>query len=257
MGLLLRLATYPQVGCVIAWPTHAVRVLGHPAPFRSSSGQFIFQGHRRHGEPFTLASVLSDPCVDVPSMDEYPIVLFDDQTAWREWLDHHHESERGVWLRLAKAASSLRSVSHAEALDVALCYGWIDGQTRKYDEDSWLQKFTPRSKRSTWSKRNREHVERLTAERQMRPAGLAAVEVAKNDGRWDRAYDSPAAATVPDDLAVALERSPEAKTFFATLSSANRFAILYRIQTAVRPETRARRIERFVGMLERGETLHP
>jgi len=191
------------------------------------------------------------------SADEYPILLFSDQAAWREWLDHHHESERGVWLRLAKAASALQSVSRDEALDVALCYGWIDGQAKKYDEDSWLQKFTPRGKKSVWSKRNREHVERLIAAEQMQPAGYAAIEAAKADGRWDRAYDSPGSATVPDDLQTALEEHPEAKAFFEQLKSANRFAILYRIQTAVKPETRARRIEKFVAMLGRGETIYP
>src|SRR5688572_26362750 len=191
------------------------------------------------------------------SADEYPILLFSDQAAWREWLDHHHESERGVWLRLAKAASALQSVSRDEALDVALCYGWIDGQAKKYDEDSWLQKFTPRGKKSVWSKRNREHVERLIAARQMQPAGYAAIEAAKADGRWHRAYDSPGSATVPDDLRTALEEHPEAKAFFEQLKSANRFAILYRIQTAVKPETRARRIAKFVAMLKRGETIYP
>ena len=191
------------------------------------------------------------------SADEYPILLFSDQAAWREWLDHHHENERGVWLRLAKAASALQSVSRDEALDVALCYGWIDGQAKKYDEDSWLQKFTPRGKKSVWSKRNREHVERLIAAEQMQPAGYAAIEAAKADGRWDRAYDSPGSATVPDDLQTALEEHPEAKAFFEQLKSANRFAILYRIQTAVKPETRARRIEKFVAMLGRGETIYP
>jgi uncharacterized protein YdeI (YjbR/CyaY-like superfamily) len=191
------------------------------------------------------------------SADEYPILLFSDQAAWREWLDHHHESERGVWLRLAKAASALQSVSRDEALDVALCYGWIDGQAKKYDEDSWLQKFTPRGKKSVWSKRNREHVERLIAAEQMQPAGYAAIEAAKADGRWDRAYDSPGSATVPDDLQAALDEHPKAKAFFEQLKSANRFAILYRIQTAVKPETRARRIEKFVAMLGRGETIYP
>ena len=191
------------------------------------------------------------------SADEYPILLFSHQTAWRDWLDHHHESERGVWLRLAKAASTLESVSYAEALDVSLCYGWIDGQAKKHDGDSWLQKFTPRGKKSAWSKRNREHVERLIEAGQMQPAGFAAIEAAKADGRWDRAYDSPASAAVPEDLRAALEESPEAKAFFGTLNSANRFAILYRIQTAVKPETRDRRIAKFVAMLERRETLYP
>jgi uncharacterized protein YdeI (YjbR/CyaY-like superfamily) len=188
---------------------------------------------------------------------EYPIELFHDQAEWADWLSQRHATARGVWLRLAKAASELRSVSYAEALDVALCYGWIDGQKKSYDADSWLQKFTPRGKKSLWSARNREHVERLMASGRMQPAGLAAVAAAKADGRWDRAYDSPAAATVPDDLQRALDEHPQARAFFGSLKGANRYAILYRIQTAVRPETRARRIAEFVAMLARKETLHP
>jgi uncharacterized protein YdeI (YjbR/CyaY-like superfamily) len=188
---------------------------------------------------------------------EYPILLFPDATAWRGWLDAHHANEPGVWLRLAKAASDLRSVSYAEALDVALCYGWIDGQKKRYDADSWLQKFTPRGKRSVWSKRNREHVERLVASGEMRPAGLRAVEAAKDDGRWERAYDSPGSATVPEDFRAALDANPEAAAFFETLKGANRYGLLHRIQTAVKPETRARRIADFVAMLERRETLFP
>jgi uncharacterized protein YdeI (YjbR/CyaY-like superfamily) len=190
-------------------------------------------------------------------MSEYPIVLFASRSAFRAWLNAHHASEPGLWLRIAKAASPLKSVTYAEALDVALCFGWIDGQKKSYDADSFLQKFTPRQKRSPWSKRNREHVERLIAAGEMHPAGLAAVEAAKSDGRWDRAYDSAATATVPEDFEVALTRHPKAKAFFDTLKGANRYAILYRIQTAVKPETRARRIAEFVAMLERGETLHP
>jgi uncharacterized protein YdeI (YjbR/CyaY-like superfamily) len=147
-------------------------------------------------------------------------------------------------------------VSQSQAVAGALCYGWIDGQAKKLDADSWLLKFTPRGRKSVWSKRNREQVERLIAEGKMRPAGLAAIEAAKADGRWDRAYDSPATATVPDDFRAALDADPSAKAFFATLKSANRYAILYRIQTAVRPATRAKRIEQFVAMLHREETLH-
>ena len=188
---------------------------------------------------------------------DYPILLFADRAAFRKWLGAHHASEPGLWLRIAKAASPLRSVTYAEALDVALCFGWIDGQKKSHDADSFLQKFTPRQKRSPWSKRNREHVARLTAAGEMHAAGLAAVEAAKTDGRWDRAYDSPAKAAVPDDLQAALDAHPDAKAFFAALNGANRYAILYRVQTAVKPETRARRIADLVAMLARGETLHP
>ena len=190
-------------------------------------------------------------------VSDYPIVLFADRTAFRAWLSAHHASQPGLWLRIAKAASPLQSVTYAEALDLALCFGWIDGQKRRHDADSFLQKFTPRQKRSPWSKRNREHVERLIAAGEMHPAGLAAVAAAKADGRWDRAYDSPGTVTVPDDLQAALDEHPEARAFFGTLTGTNRYAILYRIQTAVKPETRARRIAEFVAMLRRRETLYP
>ncbi len=186
---------------------------------------------------------------------DYPVLSFADAAEWEDWLGRHHASAKGVWLWLAKAGSGLTSVSRADALDIALCFGWIDGQGRSLDAESWLQKFTPRGRRSIWSKRNREHVERLIQSGQMRAAGLAAIEAAKQDGRWDRAYDSPASAEVPQDLKDALTRKPEALRFFETLTSSNRYAFLHRIQTAVRPETRARRIEKFVAMLERGETL--
>src|SRR3954468_14839543 len=148
---------------------------------------------------------------------DYPIVLFADRATFREWLGAHHDSEPGLWLRIAKAASPLPSITYAEALDVALCFGWIDGQRRSHDADSFLQKFTPRQKRSPWSKKNREHVERLIAAGAMHPAGLAAIEAAKADGRWDRAYDSPGTATVPDDFQAALDEHPEARAFFETL----------------------------------------
>ena len=187
---------------------------------------------------------------------DYPIRSFESQAAWEAWLEEHHASARGVWVRIAKAGASVATFSRAEALDSALCFGWIDGQARSFDEDTYLQKFTPRTKRSIWSKRNREHVERLIAAGRMRPAGLAAIEAAKADGRWDRAYDSPATAAVPADLQAALDAVPEAKAFFAALNSQNRYAILHRIQTAVKPETRARRIEKFVDMLRRGEKIY-
>jgi uncharacterized protein YdeI (YjbR/CyaY-like superfamily) len=187
---------------------------------------------------------------------DYPVVDFADQAEWADWLNRHHAIERGVWIRLARKGSGRSSVTYAEALDVALCYGWIDGQAKRLDELSYTQKFTPRGKRSVWSKRNREHVERLVASGEMRPAGLAAVEAARRDGRWDRAYDSPATAEVPQDLGAALDASPAARAFFDTLKGQNRFAILHRVQTAVKPETRARRIAQFVAMLERGETIH-
>jgi uncharacterized protein YdeI (YjbR/CyaY-like superfamily) len=188
---------------------------------------------------------------------DYPVEHFTDAPSWEAWLERHHADARGVWLRLAKKASALQSITYEQAVEVALCYGWIDGQSQGRDADSWLQKFTPRGKRSVWSKINVERVRALTRAGRMRPAGQAAVEAAKADGRWDRAYDSPSTATVPADFRAALEASPAASAFFDTLTSGNRYAMLYRIQTAVRPETRARRIAQFVAMLERGEKIHP
>lgn len=187
---------------------------------------------------------------------DYPILLFGDQQAWERWLDANHATAPGVWLRLAKKASALSSVSYAEALDVALCYGWIDGQVKKLDDDSYIQKFTPRGRKSTWSKINVGKVARLEAEGRMRPAGRAAIDAAKADGRWDAAYDSARTITVPDDLAAALARKPKAKRFFESLDRTNRYAVIWRVQTAVKPETRARRIAQLVEMLGRGEKLH-
>jgi len=188
---------------------------------------------------------------------EYPVLLFESQAEWSAWLSRHHATTRGVWLRLAKKGSDLRSLSYAEALDVALCHGWIDGQKKSFDSDSWLQKFTPRGKKSVWSKVNCEHAERLIRTGAMQNAGLAAIDDAKRDGRWERAYDSPRSAAVPEDFQAALDQCADAKAFFTTLNSRNRYAILWRIQTAARAETRARRIEQFIDMLRRGETLHP
>jgi uncharacterized protein YdeI (YjbR/CyaY-like superfamily) len=188
---------------------------------------------------------------------EYPITLFPDQTQWTAWLAENHATQPGVWLRIAKKASDLVSVTYAQALDAALCYGWIDGQRKGFDVDSFIQKFTPRRKRSNWSKINCDHVARLIGSGAMHPAGLAEIEAAKADGRWQRAYDSPRVAEVPADLQAALDAHPAAKEFFATLKGNNRYAILYRIQTAVKPETRARRIRELTAMLERSETVHP
>jgi uncharacterized protein YdeI (YjbR/CyaY-like superfamily) len=187
---------------------------------------------------------------------ELPVELFKDQKHWAAWLDKHHASSPGLWLRLAKKGSDIQSVSYAEALEVALCYGWIDGQKKAYDESSWLQKFTPRGDRSLWSKVNREKAEELIRTGRVKPAGLAAIERARQNGRWEAAYDSPGKATVPDDFQAELDRHPKAKEFFATLNSANRYAILWRIQTVKKAETRARRIQQFIEMLERHEKIH-
>jgi uncharacterized protein YdeI (YjbR/CyaY-like superfamily) len=184
-------------------------------------------------------------------------MLFERPSEWAGWLETQHGSSTGIWLQLAKKGSGLRSISYDEALEVALCYGWIDSQKRTCDAQSWLQKFTPRRARSPWSKINREKAERLIASGQMKAAGLQAVESARQDGRWDAAYDSHRTATVPDDLQAALNANPAALAFFATLNSQNRYAVLYRVQTAKKPETRARRIRQFIEMLERGEKLYP
>ncbi len=186
---------------------------------------------------------------------ELPTISFADQAAWREWLAAEYATSKGLWLKMAKKATGLASINYAEALDVALCYGWIDGQKKSFDQQHWLQKFTPRGKKSIWSKVNRDHIERLTAAGLMQPAGEAEVERAKADGRWDAAYDSPKNATIPDDFQVALDASPTAASFFATLKQVNRYSFLFRIQTAKKPETRAKRIQEFVAMLERGETI--
>jgi uncharacterized protein YdeI (YjbR/CyaY-like superfamily) len=191
------------------------------------------------------------------SRAELPIVLFEHQEAWVTWLAQNHAEAPGIWLRHAKKASGLASVSYGEALEVALCYGWIDGQKKSYDESSWLQKWTPRGPKSIWSKINREKVLKLIENGQMKPAGMAAVERAKQDGRWDAAYDSHSTATVPSDLQAALDSNAEASAFFATLNSTNRYAILFRIQTAKKAETRAKRIQEFISMLARHEKLHP
>ena len=191
-----------------------------------------------------------------PAKPEYPILLFPDDAAWEAWLAEHHASAPGVWLQFAKKGAALSSVNYAEALDVALCWGWIDGQVKKHDEASYLQKFTPRGKKSLWSKVNVGKVERLVASGRMRPPGQAAVDAAKADGRWGRAYDSPAAASVPDDLAAALAKSNKAEKFFATLDKANRYAVIWRVQTATTPAARAKRITDLVAKLERGEKFH-
>jgi uncharacterized protein YdeI (YjbR/CyaY-like superfamily) len=187
--------------------------------------------------------------------DDLPVIAFESSEAWEAWLAHHQD-EPGVWLKIAKKASGIPTVTHPEALDVALCFGWIDGQRLPLDADWFLQRFTPRRARSKWSKINRERVAALVAGGRMQPRGLAEVERAKADGRWDAAYDAPSQATVPDDLQRALDANPAARDFFATLRGANRYAILYRIQDAKRPETRARRIESFVAMLAERKTFY-
>ncbi|MGW7296449.1 YdeI/OmpD-associated family protein [Streptomyces sp. NPDC054829] len=184
-------------------------------------------------------------------------VVFDTAEDFEAWLDKNHASSPGIWLKLRKKAPGVVALTYAQALEVALCYGWIDGQKAKFDDEWWLQRFSPRTARSKWSKINRDKVTALIESGRMRPPGQAEIDRAKADGRWDAAYDSPSTAKVPDDLAAALDADPAAAAFFATLNSQNRFAILHRVQDAKRPETRARRIEKFVAMLAKGEKLYP
>lgn len=193
----------------------------------------------------------------VMEKDALPTLAFATQSDWEAWLDEHHADTAGLWLKIAKQAAGKPSVTYAEALESALCYGWIDGQKASLDDEHWLQKFTPRRARSGWSRVNREKATALIAAGRMRPAGLNEVERAKADGRWEAAYDSQRAITVPADLERALDADPEAKAFFATLDSHNRYAVLYRIQTAKKPETRAARIQTFVEMLAQRRKLYP
>jgi uncharacterized protein YdeI (YjbR/CyaY-like superfamily) len=189
--------------------------------------------------------------------DELETRAFASADDWEAWLREHHDTAPGVWIRFARKGAGVPTVTYMEALHAALCFGWIDGQARGLDDAFYLQRFTPRRARSIWSKRNRDFATALIESGRMQPAGLREVERAKADGRWDAAYDAPSTATVPDDLQAALDANPAAAEFFAGLSSQNRYAVLHRIQTAKRPETRARRIEKFVAMLAAGETLHP
>jgi uncharacterized protein YdeI (YjbR/CyaY-like superfamily) len=186
------------------------------------------------------------------------IMYFPSAAAFAVWMAANHDSlEQGIDLAIAKKASTIPSVTYAEALDIALCYGWIDGQKNSLDADHYLQAFSHRRARSIWSQVNRDHVARLIEQGRMTPAGLDEVERAKTDGRWDAAYATSATIEVPEDLALALAASPEATAFFATLTKQNRFAILFRIGNLRRPETRARRVVEYVQMLERGETIYP
>jgi uncharacterized protein YdeI (YjbR/CyaY-like superfamily) len=183
--------------------------------------------------------------------------LFADAGAWTVWLKKNHASSTGIWLRIAKKDAALVSLTIQEALDGALCYGWIDGQRKSLDAESYLQRYTPRTKRSPWSKINREKVRALIASRKMRAPGLREIERAKEDGRWDAAYASQKNMEVPEDLMTALVKKPRAKKFFDQLDSRNRYAVLFRLHGAKKAETRVRRLESFVAMLDRHETLHP
>jgi uncharacterized protein YdeI (YjbR/CyaY-like superfamily) len=190
--------------------------------------------------------------------DDLPELIVEDAAAWGAWLARGHATSVGVWLALAKRGGhSPTRLSYQEALEEALCYGWIDGQVRRRDADSYRQRFTPRRKRSAWSKRNVELAERLIREGRMKPIGKAAIDQARSDGRWQSAYAGSATIEVPDDLAEELAAEPKAAAMFALLTSQNRYAILYRLATAKRPDTRSRRLKKFVEMLSRGETIYP
>ena len=185
------------------------------------------------------------------------MLAFESDAHWEAWLQEHHATSDGVWVKIAKKGSGIPTVAYPEVLDTALCFGWIDGQRKALDDRYFLQRFTPRRARSRWSQINRDKVAALTKAGRMRPAGLAEVERAKADGRWDAAYAGVRTMEVPDDLQRELDARPDAAAFFATLNSQNRYSILYRLHDAKRPETRARRLEQFVAMLERGETPYP
>ncbi|MGH2852468.1 MAG: YdeI/OmpD-associated family protein [Solirubrobacteraceae bacterium] len=188
---------------------------------------------------------------------DLPTRAFASSAAWERWLERSHASAPGIWLKFAKKESGVASVSRSDAIDMALCFGWIDGQVAPLDERFWLTRFTPRRPRSRWSQRNRDRATALIADGRMRPAGLEEVERAQGDGRWDAAYPGQASAAVPEDLAQALAATPCAAEYFATLDRVNRYAILYRLHDAKRPATRAARLERFIQMLARHEKIHP
>jgi uncharacterized protein YdeI (YjbR/CyaY-like superfamily) len=191
------------------------------------------------------------------SKRDLPVMAFASREAWDAWLSAQSVGAKGLWLKIAKKSSGVKTISRDEAVDAALCHGWIDGQLDRFDSTYWLIRFTPRTSTSVWSEKNRVRALELVEEGRMRPAGLRQIECAQKDGRWQRAYASPSKAEVPDDLAAALAKNRKARAFFETLNRQNRYAILYRIHTAKKPETRAARIEKFVAMLASGETIYP
>ncbi len=193
----------------------------------------------------------------MPNPNDLPVLVLADSSSWSDWLEQNHATSAGVWLSFAKKGSGSVSLNYAQALEIALCYGWIDGQKKAYDALAWLQRFTPRRAKSIWSKINREKALQLIEQGQMKPAGFAAIEVAKKNGQWEAAYDPQSKASVPEDLQAELDHSPTARAFFATLNSTNRYAILFRVQTAKKPETRLKLIRQLVKMLEKGQKIYP
>lgn len=187
---------------------------------------------------------------------EQPIIAFETRAAFEAWLEINHKDHPGIWLRIFKKGSDVPTITYQEAVEVGLCFGWIDGQKNKYDAESWLQKFTMRGPKSVWSQVNVNHIERLTKEGMMRPAGQKTVDDAKADGRWAKAYASSSTAEMPEDFLKALAKNEKAKAFYETLNKTNRYALYYRINSVKKAETRERKIREFVEMLERGEKLH-
>jgi len=185
-----------------------------------------------------------------------PVMAFQSAMEWRTWLTKNAQNSKGIWLKIFKKDSTEKTITYAEALDEALCFGWIDGQKNSFDQQAWLQKFCPRSPKSIWSKVNIEHIERLTKLGKMEPAGLIAVEAAKADGRWDMAYDSSSKMSVPDDFIKELIKDKKAHEFFKTLNKANLYAITFRLQTAKKPETRQKRVKTILDMLSKGQKFH-
>jgi uncharacterized protein YdeI (YjbR/CyaY-like superfamily) len=188
--------------------------------------------------------------------DDLPVLLFAGPAEMEAWLEENHAASQGIWLKIAKKGAREPSVTYDEAVELGLCFGWIDSQVRRFDDQHYIQRFTPRRPRGRWSKINREKAEALIAAGKMRPTGLAEIEAAKTDGRWEAAYEGQRNAEVPADLQHELDANPAAAEFFASLNSANRYAIVYRLDDAKKPETRARRLRKFIAMLERGEKIH-
>jgi uncharacterized protein YdeI (YjbR/CyaY-like superfamily) len=188
-------------------------------------------------------------------MEEFPVILFPTSESWAEWLEINGNLP-GLWVRIAKKGSNIQSISYDEALNIALCYGWIDGLKKTWDKDSWIQRFTPRKPKSNWSRINREKAEKFIAEGKMKPQGFKIIELAKESGTWDNAYDSQSNSKIPDDFREALEKNPDASDFFKTLESVNRYAILYRIQTTKTQQKRAEKISGFIEMLNKKEKIH-
>jgi uncharacterized protein YdeI (YjbR/CyaY-like superfamily) len=192
----------------------------------------------------------------MPKEFDLPVKEFKTQAAWEKWLAKNHDKSPGVWMRFYKKASGVKSMNYDQALDEALCYGWIDGQTNKYDDVSWVQRFTPRRPRSIWSKRNVGHVDRLTKAGKMRPSGQAQIDAAKADGRWSVAYDSHSTMEIPEDFLKALAKNKKALAFFESLNKANLYSIVFRLQTAKKPETREKRMKQILEMMKNGEKFH-